>query len=68
MGYRHALGKPILIYKYIRERAVRKAFASVGVVAEHISNASGGSVLTSVDELLAELTKQEAYLENARRT
>ncbi len=67
MGYGHALGKPILIYKYICERVVGKAFASVGVLAEHISNASGGGVLTSVDELLAELTKQEAYLENARR-
>ena len=67
MGYAHALGKPVLVYKYTRERVVGLAFASVGLLAEHISSASGGGVSTSADELLAELEKQEAYLENARR-
>ena len=60
VGYAYAFSKPVIIYKDAPEPVFGTGYARVGLPAEFLAGANGGTVVCSMKELMEELRKLEA--------
>ena len=59
MGYAYALSKPVIIYKDAPVPVFGTGYARVGLPAEFLAGANGGTVVCSMKELMEELRDLE---------